>query len=103
MANNYNDNFCIYDRLPCACRDYYDVQHDCWLANHFIHDNLPIYRYELMLKCWEADCDERFSFKVITEKLSVTTREKNWQSVAMKLFSRYFSNYVYLNYITITL
>ena len=30
-----------------------------------------------MMKCWEADCDERFSFKDITEKLSVATREKN--------------------------
>ena len=38
-----------------------------------MHDDLPIYRYALMLKWWDADCDERFSFKVITEKLSVAT------------------------------
>lgn len=33
----------------------------------------PYYRYALMLRCWEADCDERFSFKIITEKLNVAT------------------------------
>ena len=33
----------------------------------------PYYRYALMLRCWEADYDERFSFKIITEKLSVAT------------------------------
>ena len=30
-------------------------------------------RYALMLKCWEADVDERLSFEDITDELGKTT------------------------------
>ena len=36
---------------------------------NFYATTLFINRYELMLKCWEADVDKRLTFKDITEEL----------------------------------